>query len=312
MCGKNNVRRRALQLACLGLLGSIAACDGETLVKPSPLSAPPKTFVDRIVFSGFPPCDCPVSLWSARVDGTDIRLLRAGFNWPSWPSVSPDGRYVVFGSRSDLFVVNADGVTRALQTPLNHPETPQWSPVEDWILFAADDPIAQFRQIYQVRPDGSALTRLTDPARGPAADPAWSPNGRAIVFVRGWPPESVVILDLVTGLERTVRDASLLNARGPAWSPDGRYITFMDHDSVLNDAVITRLDLSTLQYAVLGSAEGNRAAKWSPDGTALLFGTDDLWLMNPDGTGRRRLVADTMIYFDGTWGPSSAVRRGSP
>src|SRR5207248_4793569 len=73
--------------------------------------------------------------------------------------------------------------------------------------------------------------------------PAWSPDGRSLVFARS-DGVHVVTLD---GGERTIA-SSLQEPRGVAWSPDGTHIAFEDGGAVF----VAAADGSTAAQRVAG------------------------------------------------------------
>jgi dipeptidyl aminopeptidase/acylaminoacyl peptidase len=95
---------------------------------------------------------------------------------------------------------------------------PAWSS-RNWIAFERRG------QIWRVRPGGRGLRRLT--GRG-GSDPAWSPHGTRLAFVRR---DAIVVLTLATGrLRRVARDTG---ADDLAWSPNGRRIAYTTSDGSL-------------------------------------------------------------------------------
>ena len=109
--------------------------------------------------------------------------------------------------------------------------------------------------------------------------PAWSPNGRQIVFTsyRAGNPD-LWIYDLQTGKSRALVQKGTL-ATGAAFSPDGRRVAFS-----------------------LSDAEGG----------------SQLWVVNADGSGMRKLTDGYGINSSPTWSPSGdkiafvSNRAGSP
>jgi dipeptidyl aminopeptidase/acylaminoacyl peptidase len=212
----------------------------------------------------------------------------------SQPAWSPDGERLAFVSETRyddgllsywsrrLAVMNADGSEpRALpDARIDDPERtnpewssrgliaftrwPGWAPCEER---TCDGRLRAAPAIWIIHPDGSGLRRVV--AR--AQQPAWSPDGRRIVFVRspgGLPlPETRIH---VTGLDgegvRTV-------ARGfyPAWSPNGKRIAFVQSRPMrggrLSFAIYTvRLDGSDRRLVARSSRHDLGPLDWQPLG----------------------------------------------
>jgi len=116
-------------------------------------------------------------------DGTGFRELTNGPNNNAFPSMSPDGKRIVFRSfgadgRNGLRMFTLD--TNAV-TPLtnDYDNFPLWSPRGDLIMFsrfAEND-----YDIYTIKPDGTGLRRLSF-SHGNDAHQGWSPDGERIVF----------------------------------------------------------------------------------------------------------------------------------
>ncbi len=87
--------------------------------------------------------------------------LRAGeVDLPRFPSLSPDGRLVVFSWRGDLWRVDADGGTAVRLTA--HPAdelASVWSPDGAWIAFESER--SGRRAVHVMRPDGTDVRQVT-------------------------------------------------------------------------------------------------------------------------------------------------------
>lgn len=127
-----------------------------------------------------------------------LRRLTYNTGRDEWPDWSPDGRRLAVGSNRDgadydiyLFDTNGDNVSRWASTGAFE-EQPAWSPDGEWLAFIRKDrdtngngvlerrDDGDFGDIWIGRVDGSDFRQLTFDRR--AADPAWSPDGRYLVF----------------------------------------------------------------------------------------------------------------------------------
>lgn len=102
-----------------------------------------------------------------------------------YPSVSPDGKQVVFQSNrtgsNQIFIMDLeDGRPRQLTDFPGGAETPAFSPDGQHIVF--DVYLGEDNNdVFTIRPDGSGLQQLTD-SPGYDGHPHWSADGRRIVF----------------------------------------------------------------------------------------------------------------------------------
>jgi TolB protein len=151
---------------------------------------------------------------------------------PSW---SPDGQRITFVRSDGLYVMDADGSDARLVVELSGIANPVWSPDGSLIAFARTEPgrctisillVPCPTNLHLVRPDGAALIKLTTDG---GRQPAWSPSGSHLVFVRGGgffvAPPRLVRLDVTARVEQTVWSGGS-GASSPVWSPDGAYLAF--------------------------------------------------------------------------------------
>jgi TolB protein len=136
------------------------------------------------------------SIWTMKVNGTGLHRLTRSTESDQDPAWSADGKTIAFTPiyPSAIWLIEADAANERQLTRPPKPDEwdgdfqPDWSPDGDWIAFSrSDDPIYGGRgttlrhDIFVVRPDGTGLRRLTRHA-GANFWPAWSPDGKRIVF----------------------------------------------------------------------------------------------------------------------------------
>ncbi len=132
-----------------------------------------------------------VSLDLARAKATlEARPLTRGSSAIVWPSISPDGRSIVYTTRSagsrlgvlreEIVVMDlASGSRRSIAASDSRNRIARWSPRDDRLAFASDR--SGDYQIYTVRSDGSDLQPLDDAIRN-TIYPVWSPQGDRILI----------------------------------------------------------------------------------------------------------------------------------
>jgi Tol biopolymer transport system component len=281
-----HVRRLAVAVSALGLLllfaGATAGLnqasgDGRT-------TAQVPTGGGLITFGGVRwGASVSPRIYLVRADGGGLRRLTSAANVedvdPAW---RPDGSQIAFTRRDGrgwrLYLMSADGRRiRAISPTFSDARAPAWSPdgrrlAFVWLPLHVPRTGSLSEQIAVINADGSGLRVLTRTAtfKGGAEYPAWSPDGRAILFDARTSLAEKARADVWairpngSGLRRLIVDAS-----DPAWSPDGRSVAF----SRRGDLYTARSDGTFLRRLTRGYYADSTSPDWSPDGTQIAYAT---------------------------------------
>ena len=132
-------------------------------------------------------------LWSINADGKGLRQLTDGQHRDYSPTVSPDGRYIVFqcgreaenGRAFNVWRVDADGRNLTQLTRGAYDSEPAISPDSKWVVYVATEGSGNPR-LMKVPIEGGEPIRLTDEF---SQHPAFSPDGKVIAYYRMHPQQ---------------------------------------------------------------------------------------------------------------------------
>jgi Tol biopolymer transport system component len=225
------------------------------------------------------------------------RQLTSATGWESEPAVSPDGSVVAFasnegGSAHIWAVGGAGGHTRVTSGPASD-TWPAWVPDGSAILFTSD------------RTGGPAVWKVPWPAGPPslvvsdAADPAVSPDGTRIAFVRaderagGERIFVAPLADVGRARELTSDSGGLWDHTQPAWSPDGEAIAYRAQGSLW-----TVPSRGGREKQLIGDGYTYERPAWSGDGLWIYFsanrdGNFAIWRIASSGGAPRRITLGT-------------------
>jgi Tol biopolymer transport system component len=194
-----------------------------------------------------------------------------------------------------------------------------WAPDGRSVIFMAD--LGGGQAIWQVRADGTGLHKLfAPPVTGEPAffpdglddGPAFTPDGRRIIFTRCCPPLSGYALWSIhadgTHLRQVTDEAVPPGVDGPSdnlpqVSPDGRAIAFHRNLGSCGCYIATVDLLARHLSGLTDPAMSAQIPNWSPDGRRIVFqALSNVWAVRRDGTGLTQLTFDTDATPD--FGPS--------
>lgn len=167
----------------------------------------------------------------------DLRFYNPNARMNLYPSFTPDGKQLVFGSTAGtdrccrIFIANVDGSgVRPITTSVFIDAEPKVNPKTGAdIVFASGRSGPE--QIYKMNIDGGDVERLSD-GTGEASNPAWHPNGQKIAYAwtRGFAAGkfNVFVMDVSNrGYIQLTHDEG--KNENPSWAPDGIHLAFMSN-----------------------------------------------------------------------------------
>jgi len=156
--------------------------------------------------------------------------------------------------------------------------------------------------------DGSNMQRLTNKKHVWDSAPAWSADGKTIIFAReyknsngDWQEE--VWLMKADGTEQ--RQIKALKGRAAQFMPDGRILFHSKSGS--SQICIANSDGSNV-ISLTNDKTNNMSPKLSPNGKQIAYlanrdGNQEVYIMDIDGTNQKRLTANSIQEWDPAWSP---------
>lgn len=238
------------------------------------------------------------------------------------------GGVIVYGFAStsglmQLNVINLDGSEdRKLigsRYGFNHPD---WSSDGKKIVAVSYmDPTYETWSIFVLNADGSDPVRLTHTNGAADTEPAWSPDGKIILFSRIKFLSSTQFRSDLWMMNADGSDQRIVVENGFAgkWSPDGISIIYSSNKAG-NYEIYTSNITGTDEMRLTDSSTNESYPVWSPDGNLIAYSvskgewnspesgsTYEIYIMNADGTEKQQLTDNNA--GDGTprWSPDGSM-----
>jgi Tol biopolymer transport system component len=240
---------------------------------------------------------------------TDLPPANDGF--ALWPDFSPDGERIVFPhdmtGALELYVINADGTGLTQITHDGAPHiSPRWSPDGTRILFSTVGEAGPL-VLATIRADGTDMEVLTTPFWD-SLGAVYRSDGKYIVASSSMDGyvAALWIMDSHGHNPRRFSEPEL-EASNPDVSPAGTEAVFNTNQNTnKTTSTIFKVDIKSGVAIPLTSEGHYGGAVFSPDGTKILFMSDglspgsvDIFVMNADGSDRKRIIEG----FVPNWGP---------
>jgi Tol biopolymer transport system component/DNA-binding winged helix-turn-helix (wHTH) protein len=229
-------------------------------------------------------------VWLMNADGSEQRQLTATAGANFEPTVSDDGRTVVYVSKAadaaqNLWKMNLDTGDCAQLTDGGFDLRPDISPDGRWVVYMSV--IKDSPTLWKIPIDGGgAAIQLLDKI---AAVPRVSPDGRFIACfyraqVETYSKFAVLPFDGGEPVKVFDRPPTTFVEAGIRWTPDGRALTFVDNRDGVSNIWLQPLDGGPAKQLTNFTSETIFRFAWSPDGKMIVAerGTEtgDIVLIN--------------------------------
>ena len=216
-----------------------------------------------------------VDHWQISVDGTELERLTRNVTIDTYSSWSPNGKQIVgrriIGVNSEIFLFDSAGNNaKNLTNNDAFDGWPAWHPSGTSIAYASENDEGE-AAIYKL--DLATLKSAQIFSRpGSWTKPIWNSDGTQLICTRTLNDNVDIFIYTPAAIKREERlnKVSKLSNSNPTLSPDGKKIAFHSNRFGNNDIFLINVDGSGLKR--LTTSPGNdRTPSWSADGSKISF-----------------------------------------
>jgi TolB protein len=224
----------------------------------------------KIVYTCFDGNFDQICIMSA--NGTDKKQLTYYSATSFYPSLSPDGKWVVFSSRVDgnfeIYLMDTMGKNiQQLTNDIGNLFAPEISPKGNRIAFTHES--GGYQSIWVMKINGQNPHPLFE-SSGFDIDPTWGPTSMVLAFASGVEGKTNLFLVNADGkkIRPVLKNGITIGGRS-SWSPDGQRLAYYAGESGNRNIFIVDIDGNENKQVTNGG--DNLAPSYSPTGEWIAF-----------------------------------------